>query len=60
MRPHPTATYTRADWLFAYWLARAAGSLKPKSGPGASDAPPPMAVEMPAWAHAALAGAEDK
>jgi len=25
--PHPTLTYTRADWLFAYWLGRAAGVL---------------------------------
>lgn len=27
--PSPTKTYTRADWLFAYWLARAAGELDP-------------------------------
>ena len=28
-RPDPSKTYTRADWLFAYWLARAAGELAP-------------------------------
>ncbi len=28
-RPDPSKTYTRADWLFAYWLARAAGELNP-------------------------------
>ncbi len=27
--PSPTKTFTRADWLFAYWLARAAGELDP-------------------------------
>ena len=25
----PSRTFTRADWLFAYWLARAAGELDP-------------------------------
>ncbi len=25
----PSRTFTRADWLFAYWLARAAGELNP-------------------------------
>ena len=29
--PSATKTYTRADWLFAYWLARAAGALSPES-----------------------------
>ena len=28
---HPSITHTRADWLFAYWLARAAGHLAPSS-----------------------------
>jgi hypothetical protein len=28
-RRHPTRTFTRADFLFAYWLARAAGELDP-------------------------------
>ena len=27
--PSTSKTYTRADWLFAYWLARAAGELSP-------------------------------
>ena len=27
--PDPSKSYTRADWLFAYWLARAAGELDP-------------------------------
>ena len=27
--PDPVRTHTRADWLFAYWLARAAGELDP-------------------------------
>jgi hypothetical protein len=29
--PSRTTTYTRADFLFAYWLARAAGALDPGS-----------------------------
>lgn len=29
--PHPDRTVTRADWLFAYWLGRAAGALAPGS-----------------------------
>ena len=45
----PTVTFTRADWLFAYWLARAAGDLRPLSGPGAvSESRCPAAT--PAWA----------
>jgi hypothetical protein len=28
-RRHPSRTFTRADYLFAYWLARAAGELDP-------------------------------
>jgi hypothetical protein len=28
-RPDPTTTFTRADFLYAYWLARAAGELSP-------------------------------
>jgi hypothetical protein len=34
--PSREKTYTRADFLFAYWLARAGGGLEP--GPGASPA----------------------
>ena len=52
--PHPTLTYTRADWLFAYWLARAAGHLRPSSGPGAQAVPPPCPVTPPAWLQTAL------
>lgn len=50
--PHPTITHTRADWLFAYWLARAAGHLKPASGPGAVKGPVVMGIPTPAWAVA--------
>lgn len=28
-RPDPDMTFSRADWLFAYWLARGAGELAP-------------------------------
>ena len=34
----PEVTFTRADFLFAYWLARAAGELDP--GPAAGGPPP--------------------
>ena len=50
--PHPTVTYTRGDWLFAYWLARAAGELKPSEGPGAVSGPVLLGVETPEWADA--------
>jgi hypothetical protein len=33
--PSREKTYTRADWLFAYWLARAAGALDPGPAAGA-------------------------
>lgn len=34
--PPGTVSHTRADWLFAYWLARAAGELDPAgAAPGA-------------------------
>ena len=45
----PVKTYTRADWLFAYWLSRAAGELTPESGPGAQSPPPPLVVDRPPW-----------
>jgi hypothetical protein len=35
-------THTRADWLFAYWLARAAGALEP--GPLGAQPPPVASV----------------
>ncbi len=31
--PDPKRTHTRADWSFAYWLARAAGELDPGAEP---------------------------
>ncbi len=45
---HPTLTHTRADWLFAYWLARAAGYLTPSSGVRASLRPLPRPTQIPA------------
>lgn len=39
--PRSTTTYTRADWLFAYWLARAAGGLDPGPSAPAGVARPP-------------------
>ena len=42
-------TYTRADWLFAYWVSRAAGYLKPETGRGTADAIT-LGIEAPAWA----------
>jgi hypothetical protein len=52
----PRETSTRADWLFGYWLARAAGELRPLVGPGADprasrvvpDPPAPPAAAGPA------------
>lgn len=48
-REHPRKTNTRADFLFAYWLARAAGMLAPKVGPGANPTAHACAVELPPW-----------
>lgn len=50
--PHPTISHTRADWLFAYWLARGVGQLKPRSGPGAVAGPVVLGIQTPAWALA--------
>jgi hypothetical protein len=47
--PHPTKSVTRADWLFAYWLSRAAGHLRPADGPGAAAIPPPCPMDLPPW-----------
>lgn len=47
--PHPTKTTTRADWLFAYWLLRAAGYLRPATGPGAAEVPAPFPLDLPPW-----------
>ena len=54
VHPDPAAgastkrTHTRADWLFAYWLTRAAGHLRPQVGPGA-DPRARCAVRLPPW-----------
>lgn len=40
MRPDPERTFTRADFLFAYWLARAAGVLDPAPAPASATLPP--------------------
>ena len=49
--PTPAAsnatTNTRADWLFAYWLARAAGELSPGPGPPPAPPAPPRPVAPP-------------
>jgi hypothetical protein len=42
----PFLTNTGADWLFAYWLARAAGELKPLVGRGATDTPAPCEMDL--------------
>lgn len=47
--PHPTLTFTRADWLFAYWLGRAAGHLAPVSGPGADALQSRCEPRLPPW-----------
>ncbi len=49
---HPTLTLTRADWLFAYWLARASGEIKPQTGPGAGPQPQVCPVDLPPWREA--------
>jgi hypothetical protein len=51
-QPHPTLTYTPADWLFAYWLARAAGELTPRFGPGALPTAAAVPVARPPWIDA--------
>jgi len=50
--PDPQWTFTRADFLFAYWLARAAGELTPDVEPSAtvvppSPPPPPSPAPLP-------------
>jgi hypothetical protein len=42
-------TWTRADWLFAYWLARARGFLRPRVGPGAEPTAHACPVASPPW-----------
>lgn len=41
--------YTGADWLFAYWLTRAAGALTPRTGPGARRETSRCEVDYPPW-----------
>jgi hypothetical protein len=48
-KPTPIVYWTGADWLFAYWLARAAGELKPRTGPGAEPGAHPIAAPRPVW-----------
>jgi hypothetical protein len=45
----PRTTTTRADWLFAYWLARAAGELQPRVGPGADPMASRIEPDLPPW-----------
>ncbi len=48
-KEHPRLTHTRADWLFGYWLARAAGALRPKAGPGADPTAHHCPMHYPPW-----------
>ena len=43
-------TYTRADWLFAYWATRAAGYLRPKTGRGTAEVVD-LGITAPEWAQ---------
>jgi hypothetical protein len=43
----PDWTYTRADFLFAYWLARAAGVCVPGPSEPQAGTPPPSFVPPP-------------
>ncbi|MHC5012333.1 MAG: hypothetical protein ACYTG6_15545, partial [Planctomycetota bacterium] len=47
-----TVYWTGADWLFAYWLARAAGELRPRVGPGSQPMHHRCPVELPPWRRA--------
>jgi hypothetical protein len=51
--PNPRVTFTRADWLFAYWMARGAGLLRPRRGPGAAEGVYRMGVDVPSWRRSA-------
>ena len=48
----PSVIWTGADWLFAYWIARAAGELTPQVGPGADPRAHAIAAERPPWTRA--------
>lgn len=41
--------WTGADWLFAYWLSRLGGELKPRVGPGAEPRAHHCLMDYPAW-----------
>lgn len=45
----PNLTNTRADFLFAYWIARAAGALQPREGPGVDPKAHRCPVVYPPW-----------
>ena len=46
---HPEVIYTGADYLFAYWIARAAGALRPRTGPGVHPTAHHCPVDLPPW-----------
>jgi hypothetical protein len=48
--------WTGADWLFAYWLARAAGALVPVVGPGKEPTKHPCVMDYPTWMAPPAAG----
>ena len=41
--------WTGADWLFAYWITRAAGHLTPVVGPGKEPTKHWCVMEYPSW-----------
>jgi len=45
----PWVYWTGADWLYAYWIARAAGTLQPRVGPGAEPRTHRIAAPRPPW-----------
>ena len=45
----PGVMYTGADFLFAYWVARASGALRPTTGPGAQPMGHRCPVAYPPW-----------
>lgn len=49
-----------ADWLYAYWFARAAGQLRPKVGPGAVPTAHHCPVHYPPWMQARDAAHGDR
>lgn len=45
----PTVVWTGADWLFAYWLGRAAGEFTPIVGQGVNPSAHHIVAPRPAW-----------